>query len=49
MTQFIYAPILKFKEGEIKGYGNLTPFEKERIFPIFDLVDNVSKKKYWIN
>lgn len=45
MTQFIYAPILKFKEGEIKGYGNLTPFEKERIFPIFDLVDNVSKEK----
>ena len=27
----IYAPILKCKEGEIKGYGNLTPFEKERI------------------
>ena len=41
----IYAPILKFKEGEIKGYGKLESYEKEKIFPIFDLIDNISKEK----
>lgn len=45
MAKFVYAPILKFKEGEIKGFGNLTPFEKEKTLPIFDLIDNIDKEK----
>lgn len=45
MIEFIYAPILKFKEGEIKGYGNLTSFEKDKMLPIFDLIDNDNEEK----
>ena len=41
MEQFIYAPILKWKAGEIAALENLLPTDKNLICPIIDFVGDM--------